>query len=96
MNSYLLSLFCLFLATLANLLVGGFALKFSLQRDLPTERWRMWIAFSIGTLFLALHHGRTLHLAAQTGLYDFRQAIVAMLGGLAIAYAMRQLRRLQP
>jgi hypothetical protein len=56
----------------------------------------MWAAFSIGALLLALHHSYSLNLAAQTGLYDFREATLALLSGLATGVAVWQLRRLQP
>lgn len=96
MNSYFLSLYFLFTAALCQALIGGFALKSSLQRDLPAERRRMWVAFSIGALLLALHHGHTLNLAAKSGLYDFSQATLAMFGGLATTFAVWQLRRIKP
>jgi hypothetical protein len=93
MNTYLLSIYFLFTAALCQSLIGGFALKSSLQRDLPSDRRRMWIAFSIGALLLALHHSYTLHLAAKSGLYDFRQATLSLLCGFASAYAIWQLRK---
>jgi hypothetical protein len=93
MNTYLLSIYFLFAAALCQALMGGFALKFSLRRDLASNRRRMWIAFSIGALLLALHHSHTLSLAAKTGLYDFSQATLAMLGGLATSFALWQLSR---
>jgi hypothetical protein len=95
MNTYYLTLYFLFTAALCHALIGGLTLKSSLQRNLPTGRRRMWAAFSIGALLLALHHSYTLNLAAQTGLYDFRQATLAMLGGLATTFAVWQLRRLK-
>ncbi|AXS81291.1 hypothetical protein [Dechloromonas sp. HYN0024] len=88
MNTYLLSIVLLFAAALCQTLIGGFALKWSLQQQLPGNRRRMWIAFSIGALLLALHHSNTLSLAAKTGLYDFSQAVLALLGGLATAFAV--------
>jgi hypothetical protein len=92
MNAYLLSVYFLLIAALSQALIGGFALKFSLQRNLPTRQWRMWVAFGVGTLLLALHHSYTLNLALQTGLYDFRQAILVMLAALATSFAVWQLR----
>ena len=50
MNAYLLSVYFLLIAALSQALIGGFALKFSLQRDLPTRQWRMWVAFSVGCI----------------------------------------------
>jgi hypothetical protein len=96
MNTYLLSVYLLFIAALSQALIGGFALKFALQRELPTWHWRMWVAFSIGALLLALHHSYTLNLALQTGLYDFRQATLVMLAGLATSVAVWQLRPPKP
>ncbi|UCV22894.1 hypothetical protein [Ferribacterium limneticum] len=96
MNTYQLSLYFLFVAALSQALIGGLALKSALQRDLPSERWRLWVALSIGTLLLALHHSYTLNLALQTGLYDFRQATLVMLAGLATSFAVWQFRRLKP
>ena len=94
MNSYLLTIYFLLTAAVCQALIGAFALKSSMKRGLPTDRRRMWAAFSIGALLLALHHGYTLNLAAQTGLYDFRQATLAMLGALATTFAIWQIRRL--
>lgn len=96
MNTYLLSIYFLFIAALSQAAIGALAFKFSLQRDLPAARWRMWVAFSIGALLLALHHGNTLHLAAKSGLYDFQQAVLALLAGLATSYVVWQLRPPKP
>jgi len=95
MNTYYLSLYFLVIASLCQAMIGGLTLKSSLQRKLPTDRRRMWAAFSLGALLLALHHSYTLNLAAQTGLYDFSQATLALLGGLATTFAVWQLRRLK-
>jgi hypothetical protein len=96
MNTYYLSLYFLVIASLCQALVGGLTLMSTLQRKLPIDRRRMWAAFSIGALLLALHHSYSLNLAAQTGLYDFREATLALLSGLATGVAVWQLRRLQP
>ncbi|MBS1144720.1 MAG: hypothetical protein H6R14_2126 [Proteobacteria bacterium] len=93
MNTYLLSIYFLFIAALSQALLGGYALKCSLQRNQTTDRRRMWAALSIGTLLLALHHSHTLRLASQTGLYDFQQATLVMLAGLASCLAIWLLRR---
>jgi hypothetical protein len=93
MSTYTLSLYFLATAAICQALIGGFALKSTLQRDQPSNRRRMWAAFSIGALLLALNNSYTLNLAAQTGLYDFRQATLLMLGGLATAVALWLLRR---
>ena len=46
----------------------------------------------VGCLQRRLHHSYTLNLALQTGLYDFRQAILVMLAALATSFAVWQLR----
>lgn len=96
MNTYLLSIGFLFIAAFCQALIGGFAVKYSLQRSLPSQHRRMWTAFSLGALLLALHHGHMLSLATKTGLYDFSQATLAMLGGLVTGFAVWLLSRQTP
>ncbi len=93
MSPYLLSIYFLFVAALSHALAGVLALQSWALPGQTKPRRRMWLAFSLGTMLLALHHGDTLSLAAQTGLYDFRQATLAMLAGLLNVYAILQLRR---
>ena len=93
MNAYLLSICFLFAAAACQALAGALALQSWLGREQPGTRRRMWLAFSLASTLLAVHHGYTLSLAAQTGLYDFRQAILAMLSGLLSVFAITQLRR---
>jgi len=96
MNTYYLSVYFLFTASLCEAVISGFTLKSALQSYLPTARRRMWAAFSVGAMLLALQYSCALSLAAQTGLYDFRQATLALLGALATTFAVWQLRRLKP
>ncbi len=93
MNSFSLSIWSLIGAMLAQSIVSGLAIEGYLDRKLEIRRQRAWLAIAIGSTLLALHHGYTLSLAAQTGLYDFRQAILAMLAAALMAYAIVQLRR---
>ena len=93
MSPYLLSIYFLFVATLSQTLAGVLALQSWGLPDQSKHRRRMWLAFSLGAGVLALHHGYTLSLAAQTGLYDFRQAALAMMAGLLNTYAIVLLRR---
>lgn len=93
MNAYLLSIYFLFAAAACQSLTGALALKSWLAPEQSSARRHMWLAFSLGATLLALHHGYTLSLAAQTGLYDFRQATLAMLSGLFSLFAIIQLRR---
>ena len=93
MNHYILTLYLLFAALLCQALISGLALNCCLQRDQPAGRRVMWLAFSSGALLLALNHGSALDLAVETGIYDFRQAALAMFGGLLTAFAVWQLKR---
>jgi len=94
MNPYLFSIYFLYAAAACQALAGTLAVLSWLARGQSGARRRMWLAFSLGAVLLAVHHGYTLSLAAQTGLYDFRQATLAMLSGLLTVFAIVQLRRL--
>ena len=93
MNPYLFSILFLFTAAVCQALAAALAAQACFRRDQIGARRLMWAAFSLGATLLAVHHGYTLSLAAQTGLYDFRQATLAMLSGLLTAFAIAQLRR---
>ncbi len=93
MNAYLLSIYFLLVATLCQSLAGFWAFLSWRQPGLPRSRRRTWLAFGLASVLLALHHGHTLSLATHTGLYDFRQAALAVLGGALYAYAVVLLRR---
>lgn len=92
MNPYLLSLVFLFVGLLSQVTVSALAIDAWLQCEQPASRRRMWLAISLAALVLALHNGYALELAARTGLFDFRQSLLALLAGLLSAYALRQLR----
>lgn len=93
MSPYALTLLCLFSALLAQATASGLMLELWLRREQAHGQRSMWLAFSLGNLLLSLHHGYTLELAARTGLFDLRQAALATLAGLLIAFASWRLRR---
>ena len=93
MSPYALTLLCLFSALLAQATASGLMLELWLRREQARGQRSMWLAFSLGNLMLSLHHGYTLELAARTGLFDLRQAVLAALAGLLIGFASWQLRR---
>ena len=93
MNPYLFSIYFLLAAAACQALAAALAVQSALARGQTGPRRRMWLAFSLGALLLAVHHGATLSLATHTGLYDFRQAVLAMLSGLLTVFAITQLRR---
>ena len=93
MDAYALTLLALATAMLTQAIASGVTLELYLRRGQALGMSRIWLAFSVGTLLLALHHGYTLELALRTGLYDLRQAILAALGGVCLAIAAWGLRR---
>jgi hypothetical protein len=95
MNAFNLTLISLIGALLAQSIVAVLALALYLRKDLPGPVCRTWLAMAIGALLLALHHGYTLELALRTGLYDFRQALLAGLVGLFFALGVYGLKRQQ-
>jgi len=93
MNPYHLSIYFLFAAAASQALAAALAIQSWLARGQTGARRRMWLTFSLGALLLAVHHGYALNLATHTGLYDFRQATLAMLSGVLTVFAIVQLRR---
>jgi len=93
MSPYALTLLCLFSALLAQATASGLMLELWLRREQPRGQRSIWLAFSLGSLLLSLHHGYTLELAARTGLFDLRQAVLSAFAGLLIAFACWKLRR---
>lgn len=77
MNHYVLTLWSLAFALLAQSLATGLSIELYLRKDLASGLRRSWLAVAIGSLLLAMHHGYTLELALRTGLYDMRQAVLA-------------------
>lgn len=95
MNSYELTLFSLIGALLAQAVAAGLSIEVFLRQDLPRAVSRTWLVIAIGSLLLSLHHGYTLELAMRTGLYDMRQAVLAVLVGIFFALGIYGLRRQQ-
>lgn len=93
MDAYTLNLVFLFVALICQVLISGTCLECWLRRDLPRPQRTTWLTMSLASLLFGLHHGYALELAARTGLYDFRQATLAMLAGLLAAFAVRRFRR---
>lgn len=94
MNAYQLSLVLLFTALSLEAVASALALRCWLHREQPVRLRRCGLGLSAGALLFAIHHGRSLEIAAQTGLYDLFQASLALPAGLALALAARQLRAL--
>jgi hypothetical protein len=94
-NPYLLTLWSLAIALLAQSLVTGLAIELFIRKGLTSGVRRAWLALSIGSMLLALHHGYNLELALRTGLYDMRQAVLAGLVAVFFALGVWGLRRQQ-
>lgn len=93
MNDYTQSVVALLLALLVQFFAAGMATDVFLRRELNTQARHSWLALAIASLIFALHHGYALELALRTGLYDWRQSLLAAVAALLIAYAVSQFRR---
>lgn len=93
MNSYSLTLLALNGAVLAQSLAAALAIRTYLRKNQPTTSSRSWLALTLGSLLLTLHHGYTLELALRTGLYDLPQSLLAFLVGILFALGVFGLRR---
>jgi len=95
MNPYTLTLWSLAIALIAQSLFSGLAIDLSLRREQLSGLRRSWLALSIGSTLLALHHGYSLELALRTGIYDMRQAVLGGLVAVFFALGVWGLRRQQ-
>ena len=95
MNPYTLTLWSLANALIAQSLFSGLAIELSLRKEQVSGLRRSWLALSIGSTLLALHHGYSLELALRTGLYDMRQAVLGGLVAVFFALGVWGLRRQQ-
>jgi len=89
MSDYGLTLLALVLALVAQSVASGLALEVALRQ--PGRR--AWMAVAIGAGLLALQHGYTLELGLRTGLYDLRQGVLGVVGGICLAAGVIGLRR---
>ncbi|HJV93417.1 MAG TPA: hypothetical protein VJ572_08060 [Azonexus sp.] len=95
MNPYILTLWSLAVALIAQSLVAGLSIELFLRPSRAAGLRRAWLAIAIGSLLLALHHGYTIELALRTGLYDMRQAVLAGLTSIFLALGFNGIRRSQ-
>lgn len=95
MDAYTLSKLALAIAVLAQVLVAAFAIEGYLGEKTDFTRRRSWLAIAIASTLLGLHHGYALELALRTGLYDTRQAVLAVAAALFLALGIYGFRRHQ-
>ncbi|MCL2635594.1 MAG: hypothetical protein FWD50_03050 [Betaproteobacteria bacterium] len=93
MNGYTLTLWAWLAALGSQAFAAGLGIECALLADQPRARRRAWMALTIGSLLLALHHAYSLELALHTGLHDLRQAMLAALAGACFALAALVFRR---
>lgn len=88
MNGYTLTLWALSAAFGTQIFAAGLSVECYLLPEQPRVRRRAWMALTIGSLLLALHHGYSLELALRTGLYDLSQAVLTAIAGTCLAFAV--------
>ncbi len=88
MNEYAISLLALGIALVGQSVASGLAFERLFHRSPDTAKRKLWLAVAIASLLLGMHHGHTIELALKTGIYDFRQALLAGGSGLLYAYAI--------
>ena len=89
MSPYALTVLCLCFAIVAQTLATLAALRITLR---PPYR-RAWLALTIASSLLALHHGFTLELTSSTGLYDLLRAALAAIVSTLLALGIVGLSR---
>ncbi len=91
MSPYALAVFSLLLAAVAHTSAAWVAVERFLAQGEDKRRQRNWMILALTNALLCLQHGYTLELALRTGIYDFRQAMLAGLVALCLAfYCFRQ------
>ena len=73
MSQYALTLLLVFGALVTQATAAGLATATYLSRRKPLA----WAGVAMAALVIALQHAWTLELAVRTGIYDFRQAVLA-------------------
>ena len=89
MSPYALTVLCLCFAIVAQTLATLAALRATLR---PPYR-RAWLALTIASSLLALHHGFTLELTSSTGLYDLPRAVLGAIVSTLLALGIVGLGR---
>ena len=94
MSSYVLAVFALAGALIAQAVAAGLATQLFVRKGRPSLARHSWLALAVGSLLLALHHGYALELALTTGLHDLRQALLSAVAALLLALAVSGFWRL--
>lgn len=92
MNPYLLAVLALLFAAIAETSIAWVATERCLQKGGGRRQGLAWLAIALGAGFLALQQGYILELALRTGLYDLRQAILAAIVALFLAFGVYGLK----
>lgn len=93
MSPYNLAVLALLLAAVAQTSAAWIAAELFLLKGQDSTRRRAWLGISLAAMLLALQQGYAIELALRTGLYDLRQALLAMLVALLFALGLFGIRR---
>lgn len=85
MNPHQTALIALTIALLGQLAATRLLLERFFRKPPDAGRGK-WLTLAGGTLLLALQHAYALEFLLDTGIYDFRQAILSALAGLLLAF----------
>lgn len=92
MNPHLASLLALTIALIAQLAAARLLVERFFRKPPEAGRSR-WLLLAGGPLLLAVQHAYALELLLHTGLYDLRQALLAALAGICLAFGCFSLCR---
>lgn len=93
MNSYTLTVAFLAAASALKIWCSALAIEDFLRHRTERGLRRIWLAVAAAAMLLALHDGYALELAARTGLYDLRQAILVGLAALMMTFVIHSVRQ---
>lgn len=85
MSSHLASLLALTIALIGQFAATGLLVERYLRKPADGGRGK-WLLLAGGTLLLAIQHAYALEFLFDTGIYDFRQAVLSALAGLLVAF----------
>lgn len=92
MNPYFASLLALTIALIGQLAATRLLVERYLRKPADGNRGK-WLLLAGGMLLLAIQHAYALEFLLHTGIHDFRQAFLAALTGLLLAFGAFSLCR---
>lgn len=92
MNSHLASLLALTIALIGQLAATRLLVERYFHKPADGGRGK-WLLLAGGMVLLAIQHAFALEFLLDTGIYDFRQAVLSALAGLGLAFGCFSLCR---